>query len=184
MTIDPSTPLLKRRLITALRRTHLKGASWNWAHWPAVLKQDAVTITLAAVPLRFVQLIEQGALNPQQVATTLALRSSGGLKDTFTAYADLWLEAVVMLLGIRQDAKRAALYGRAALDLALAGKWQAAFEPAWAAAEVERAYTGRAMRWRPFLYVIAKELLRSLDGDTRDPRLRSVAQASAGAARP
>ena len=96
------------------------------------------------------------------------------------------MEGVVAALRVMAvvDARRAALLGQTAHDLALAGRWAEAFEAAWGAAEIERSYAGRPTKWRSLLCLVAQELVRS--GHVRattDPRVRSATEAPAGTPR-
>lgn len=174
----PRKPLVRR-----LTRAYERGASWNWYYWKAVVRCDGREITLASVPARYVQAIEAGTLTRAQATQILASQSASSLEG-FTPYVPLWSEALSQVLGMRVDAKRAALFGLAALDLAREGKWSEAFEACWAAGEIEQAYSGRVTRWRPMLYLLATELVASDHEHARDERVRSTAEAASRASRP
>jgi hypothetical protein len=178
--VTTRTPTLPVRLARALAR----GAKWNWVYWRATVRVDEREVLVAAVPHRVVQAVERGELTRLHAAQLLASRAEPSL-DGFTPYVPLWAEALAQLLALRVDARRAALLGQTAHDLALAGRWAEAFEAAWGAAEIERSYAGRPTKWRSLLCLVAQELVRS--GHVRattDPRVRSAAEAPAGTPRP
>lgn len=165
-----------------LTRAYERGAGWNWVYWPAVVEDGTRRMPVAQVPARYVTAVESGALTEEQVAQILASRSARSLED-FTPFVPLWRSALAQLLAVRVDARRAALLGMTALDLAKEGKWFEAFEASWDAAEIERAYSGRVIRWRPMLYLIVTELVASGHVRANDLRVRSTQAASARAAR-
>lgn len=174
---SPRKPLVRR-----LTRAYERGASWNWYYWKAVVRCDGREITLASVPPRYVHEIEAGRLTKAQATQILASQNAPTLEG-FTPYVPLWNEALSRVLDMRIDARRAALFGLTALDLAREGKWFEAFEACWAAAEIERAYSGRVVRWRPMLYLLASQLVASEHEHAGDERVRSTAEASARASR-
>lgn len=175
-------PPLRKAFSKRLIRAYERGAGWNWAYWKSYVRNGGHEVVLATVPARYVHAIEAGTLTKAQATQILASRSAESLED-FTPYVPLWDEALSQILAIRVDARRAALLGMAALDLAKEGKWFEAFDACWAAGEIERAYSGRVMRWRPLLYLIAEELVRLGHEQAGDLRVRSAAEAAARASR-
>lgn len=176
--MPPARKSLQRRLIRAYER----GAGWNWAYWKSYVRKDGYEVVLATVTPRYVHAIEAGTLTKSQAAQILASRSAASL-EAFTPYVPLWDEALSQILAIRVDARRASLLGLAALDLAKDGKWFEAFDACWDAGEIERAYSGRVVRWRSLLYLIAGELVRLGHEQAGDIRVRSTAEAAARASR-
>lgn len=171
-------------LPTRLARAYARGASWNWVYWRAVTRLDEREVLVASVPQRLVQAVERGEMSRQHAAQLLASRDSSSL-EAFTPYVPLWGEALSLLLALRIDSRRAALLGQTAHDLALEGRWRDAFDAASAAASIERAYSGRVVKWRAFLGLIAQELVGSVHGTERlDSRIQSAAEAAVGDPRP
>jgi len=124
--------------------------------------------------------VERSEITRLHAAQLLASRNSPSL-EAFTPYVPLWSEALALLLALRIDAHRATLLGQTAQDLALEGRWRAAFDAVSAAAAIERAYSGRVVKWRALLGLIAQELVRSAHGLERlDPRIQSAAEAALG----
>ena len=172
----------RKPLVRKLTRAYERGAGWNWVYWRAMVGDGPEQIPLASVPARYVLDVETGALTHEQAAHFLASRQARSLED-FTPLVPLWRSALAQLLAIRFDARRATLFGQAALDLAKFGKWFEAFEACWDAAEIERAYSGRVMRWRPLLYLLVAELVASGHDRADDFRVRSTQAAAARTAR-
>lgn len=172
--------LPRKAFVKRLVRAYERGAGWNWVYWKAYVRHGDRELMLASVPARYVHAIEAGTLTKSQATQILASHSAASLED-FTPYVPLWGEALDQVLSIRVDARRAALLGLTALDLAKEGKWYESFEAAWAAAEIERAYSGRTVRWRPFLYLVAGELVRLNHEQSGDTRVRSTVEAAARA---
>ena len=173
----------RKAFVKRLVRAYERGAAWNWVYWKAYVRHAGQEVMLARVPARYVHAIEAGALTKEQATHILASRTAASL-EAFTPYVPLWDEALTQVLLMRYDARRASLLGVAALDLAREGKWFEAFEAVWAAREIERAYSGRVVHWRPLLYLIAGELVRLDHANARDVRVQSTVEAAARTARP
>jgi len=167
-------------LPTRLARALARGAAWNWVYWKAVIHADEREVLVASVPQRLVQAVERGEMTRRHAAQLLASRDSPSL-EVFTPYVPLWSEALSLLLSLRVDARRATLFGQTAQDLALEGRWREAFDAASAAASIERAYSGRVVKWRALLGLITQELVHSSNGLERfDSRIQSAAEATLG----
>lgn len=139
--------------VRRLRRAYARGASWNWVHWPEVIDRDGMTVLVARVSPRYVHAIERGELTVEQAARAIAVGLMPSLERS-TPYVGLWADAVRYLLAVREDAKRASVFGRTATDLALEGRFEAAYSAALGAASIEQRYAGKPKHWRPLVALL------------------------------
>lgn len=139
--------------VRRLRRAYARGVAWNWVHWPHEVRSEEMVVLTARVSPRYIHAIERGELTVDQAARAIAVGLMPSLEQS-APYVALWAEAVRYLLAMRDDARRAAVFGRTATDLALEGKWEAAYSACLGAASIEQRYIGRPKHWRPLLVLL------------------------------
>jgi hypothetical protein len=170
-----STPK-RRKLRNRLSGALYRGRCWTACYWRQDFEYDHEVATVAAIPAYLLRLVEAGKMSQAALVGLMAARATSQSPQISNA---LWDEAVSFALGVREDARRAAACGDAAVAMAEEGRWMDAFHAARQAHLLEAQYVTKTRYWHSLLYTLARELV-ALGHGTHHPFLRSFAQAPPG----
>lgn len=151
MLSEPRRP--PKRVIKRLMRALKSAKRWRGAiYWKESFKWGACEVLAACIPGNILSRIESNDIAVLEASVLMSYR----LFDSDIPHT-LCEETILYCLGVREDAKLAAIAGEAAVEAFKNNNFKAALDYAHQAYKIEYEHSKRARFWSQLLYTIYEE---------------------------